>query len=41
MLGKTFKGMTDELLEWQTGALLAREVSREGHIVLRAARAGR
>jgi DNA ligase-1 len=25
--------MTDELLEWQTGALLERETSREGHIV--------
>ena len=33
MLGKTFKGMTDEILEWQTKELLAREVSREGHIV--------
>ena len=33
MLGKTFKGMTDELLEWQTGALLERETRREGHIV--------
>ena len=33
MLGKTFKGMTDELLEWQTKELLARETSREGHIV--------
>jgi DNA ligase-1 len=33
MLGKTFKGMTDELLAWQTKELLAREVSREGHIV--------
>ena len=33
MLGKTFKGMTDELLEWQTHALLEREVRREGHIV--------
>jgi DNA ligase 1 len=30
MLGKTFKGMTDELLEWQTREFLAREVSREG-----------
>jgi DNA ligase-1 len=30
MLGKTFKGMTDELLEWQTRELLAREVSRAG-----------
>jgi DNA ligase 1 len=33
MLGKTFKGLTDELLAWQTGALLAREIRREGHIV--------
>jgi DNA ligase-1 len=33
MLGKTFKGMTDALLEWQTRELLAREVRREGHIV--------
>jgi DNA ligase 1 len=33
MLGKTFKGMTDEMLEWQTKELLAREVSRDGHIV--------
>ena len=33
MLGKTFKGMTDEMLEWQTQELLAREVRREGHIV--------
>ena len=33
MLGKTFKGLTDEILEWQTAALLEREVSREGHIV--------
>ena len=33
MLGKTFKGMTDKLLEWQTKELLAREVRREGHIV--------
>ena len=30
MVGKTFKGMTDELLEWQTGALLERETAREG-----------
>ena len=28
MLGKTFKGLTDELLRWQTAALLAREVER-------------
>lgn len=33
MLGKTFKGLTDELLAWQTGALLEREVRRDGHIV--------
>jgi DNA ligase-1 len=33
MLGKTFKGMTDEVLRWQTEALLAREIGREGHIV--------
>jgi len=29
MLGKTFKGMTDEMLAWQTQALLAREISRD------------
>jgi DNA ligase-1 len=33
MLGKTFKGMTDKMLEWQTKELLAREVRRDGHIV--------
>jgi DNA ligase-1 len=33
MLGKTFKGMTDELLAWQTQELLARETRREGHVV--------
>lgn len=33
MLGKTFKGMTDEVLEWQTTELLTREVKREGHVV--------
>jgi len=33
MLGKTFKGLTDEMLEWQTTELLAREVSRDGHVV--------
>jgi DNA ligase-1 len=33
MLGKTFKGMTDELLEWQTKELLARETHRDGHAV--------
>jgi DNA ligase-1 len=30
MLGKTFKGLTDELLAWQTEQLLARETHREG-----------
>jgi DNA ligase-1 len=33
MLGKTFKGLTDKLLAWQTQALLAREIGREDHIV--------
>jgi DNA ligase-1 len=33
MLGKTFKGMTDEILRWQTEALLARQIGQEGHIV--------
>jgi DNA ligase-1 len=33
MLGKTFKGMTDEMLAWQTGRLLQLETSREGHVV--------
>lgn len=33
MVGKTFKGLTDELLAWQTAELLAREVGREGHVV--------
>jgi DNA ligase-1 len=33
MLGKTFKGMTDELLAWQTKALLERAVRREQHVV--------
>jgi DNA ligase 1 len=30
MVGKTFKGLTDELLEWQTKELLAREARRQG-----------
>ena len=34
MVGKTFKGLTDELLEWQTKELLARETSRKGIAVL-------
>ena len=33
MLGKTFKGMTDELLAWQTTQLLALETSRDEHTV--------
>jgi DNA ligase-1 len=33
MVGKTFKGLTDELLAWQTDALLARETSRTGQVV--------
>jgi DNA ligase-1 len=30
MVGKCFKGLTDELLEWQTVELLARETDRRG-----------
>jgi DNA ligase-1 len=33
MLGKTFKGMTDEMLAWQTQALLTRETARDGGVV--------
>lgn len=33
MLGKTFKGMTDEMLAWQTERFLDLETAREGHIV--------
>jgi DNA ligase 1 len=33
MLGKTFKGMTDEMLAWQTTRLLELEQSRDGHVV--------
>jgi DNA ligase 1 len=33
MLGKTFKGMTDEMLAWQTTRLQELETSREGHVV--------
>ena len=29
MLGKTFKGLTDEILEWQTAQFLAREIGRD------------
>ena len=34
MLGKTFKGLTDELLAWQTEALLARQESTDGWTVV-------
>jgi DNA ligase 1 len=33
MLGKTFKGLTDAMLAWQTERLLELEVAREGHVV--------
>ena len=33
MLGKTFKGLTDTLLEWQTKEFLAREIMRDAHVV--------
>ena len=33
MVGKTFKGLTDELLAWQTEQLLARRVAEHGHVV--------
>ncbi len=33
MLGKTFKGLTDAMLEWQTRELLARETSRDSWTV--------
>jgi DNA ligase-1 len=34
MVGKTFKGLTDVLLRWQTDALLARETERHGIAVM-------
>jgi DNA ligase-1 len=34
MVGKCFKGLTDELLRWQTAELLAREERRRGIAVL-------
>ncbi|MCA0295485.1 MAG: ATP-dependent DNA ligase [Actinobacteria bacterium] len=34
MLGKTFKGMTDQMLTWQTERFLALETHREGHVVV-------
>jgi DNA ligase-1 len=33
MLGKTFKGLTDEMLRWQTGQFLAREIGRDDYVV--------
>lgn len=33
MLGKTFKGLTDRLLEWQTRRLLELELGRDGNVV--------
>jgi DNA ligase-1 len=34
MVGKCFKGLTDELLTWQTKELLDRELDRKGIAVL-------
>jgi DNA ligase-1 len=33
MLGKTFKGLTDDMLEWQTAEFLKREVRRDSWTV--------
>ncbi|MEJ2131933.1 MAG: ATP-dependent DNA ligase, partial [Gammaproteobacteria bacterium] len=33
MIGKTFKGLTDALLEWQTKRLLELEIGRDEHTV--------
>jgi DNA ligase-1 len=33
MLGKTFKGMTDEMLVWQTKRFLELETSRSSYVV--------
>ncbi len=33
MVGKTFKGLTDALLEWQTTEFVARQSARHGHVV--------
>ena len=33
MLGKTFKGMTDQMLAWQTERLLGLEARRDAHTV--------
>jgi DNA ligase-1 len=33
MVGKTFKGLTDETLAWQTDRFLSLETDRDGHVV--------
>jgi DNA ligase-1 len=33
MVGKTFKGLTDEMLAWQTERFLTLETGRDGHVV--------
>jgi DNA ligase-1 len=33
MLGKTFKGLTDEMLRWQTAELLKLEIARDRYTV--------
>jgi DNA ligase-1 len=33
MVGKTFKGLTDEMLAWQTERFLSLETGRDGHVV--------
>jgi DNA ligase-1 len=33
MLGKTFKGLTDQMLAWQTEHLLGLETGSDGHVV--------
>jgi len=33
MLGKTFKGLTDEMLKWQTEQFLQREIARDNYTV--------
>lgn len=33
MLGKTFKGLTDQMLEWQTKKLLTLDIGREDYVV--------
>ena len=33
MVGKTFKGLTDAMLAWQTERFLGLEIGRSGHVV--------